>query len=495
MRSAKEWVEFLNQSDLPALRRSTEELGKLARRMENLQASEVARIILHDPFLTLRVMRMANRPRKSHFDSEITTVEHAVAVIGLPPLFNALSRLPVVEGVMAGKEKLLELLLRSVSQSFHVSYQARDWAALRKDTGAEEVEVAGLLKNSAELLLLYFAASEMRQTRSLMRKQGLSAEEAERQALGASLAEIQSELFAAWRMPKLILDVMGANAASATQPRCQIVPLASGLMRRAAKGWHEAALEGDYQALGELLHISPEDAAAIVHVNAAISGRAWHWYGVLPPGAWLPMLPGEWPEEPEEDDETAPARAKGKVDDEPHIRKRRATAHPDEFNRVMAEIAAHLDQTLNLHDMMTLVMRGMQEGIGMERIVFAIMAADRASVRAKYVIGAAEDSPLRQFQFPLKNANLFAKLMERVQGIWVRRANRAQIAGLLTPEIEAMTGGEEFFAMSLFVHGKPVGLFYADRKDNEFPLTEKNYLDFKSLCLRAAEGLAHLAAK
>jgi hypothetical protein len=143
--------------------------------------------------------------------------------------------------------------------------------------------------------------------------------------------------------------------------------------------------------------------------------------------------------------------------------------------------------------MMTLIMRGMHEGIGLERVVFALMTADRASVRAKYVIGAEEGDTLRQFQFSTTNVNLFAKLMERVQGIWVRRANRGQLAGLLTPEIEAMTGGEDFFAMSVFVHGKPVGLFYADRKGNPFALTEKNYLDFKSLCLRAAEGLAHLA--
>ena len=56
-------------------------------------------------------------------------------------------------------------------------------------------------------------------------------------------------------------------------------------------------------------------------------------------------------------------------------------------------------------------------------------------------------------------------------------------------------GEGEFFAMSLFVHGKPVGLFYADRKHGECSLDDHSYLEFKKLCVLAADGLAHLARK
>ena len=62
-------------------------------------------------------------------------------------------------------------------------------------------------------------------------------------------------------------------------------------------------------------------------------------------------------------------------------------------------------------------------------------------------------------------------------------------------EVQKIIGVGEFFAMSVFVHGKPVGLFYADREYGECSLDEHSYIEFKKLCVRAADGLGHLARK
>lgn len=50
-----------------------------------------------------------------------------------------------------------------------------------------------------------------------------------------------------------------------------------------------------------------------------------------------------------------------------------------------------------------------------------------------------------------------------------------------------------FFAMSIHVRDKPVGLFYADRRSLDCKLDEQAYKQFRQICQFAAKGLANLA--
>lgn len=488
MKSVKEWAAYLDTVDLPVLRSTAEAVGRLAKTPDQVTSAALAQVILHDPMLTLRVLRLANRPRSARFETEVTMAEHAVVVIGVTPLFEQLSRLSVVEDRLQAKERALDDLRLALSHAFHAAYLARDWAILRMDMQAEEVYVAALLHDFVHLVLGCVVPEDLRKVRRLRRKEGLGAEEAETRVFGFPLHQLQDELALAWRIPELTLALM--DPGNAERPRTRLVLLAAEVVRHAARGWYNEALEQDYAALAEMLRITPDDAASLVHVDCVVAARGWRRYGVPPLAAWLPLLPGEWPEEPEEEEAPRPA-APQPGSGETHFHHRRG--RPETFKRSMADIAAHCNGTLNLHDMMSLVMRGMHEGIGLDRVVFALMLPDRSAVKVKYVIGAQPDSPLRHFAFSMQTANLFARLMGKVQGVWVNGGNRGQLGPLIDEELLAMTEGEDFFAMSVYVREKPVGLFYADKKDNDEPLTDKNYQEFKNLVLQAAQGLAHLA--
>lgn len=489
MRSVKEWTAYLESVDLPVLRRTAEEIGRLAKKADHVTSAELAKVILHDPILTLRVLRLANRPRSSRFENGTTMVEHAVVVIGVTPLFEQLSRLPVLEDVLQTKERALESLRCALSQAFHAAYLARDWSILRMDMQAEEVYVAALLHDFARLVMGCVSSEDMLKARRLQRKEGLSAEEAETRVFGFPLFELQDALATAWRLPDLTLSLMDPK--NVERPRTRLVLVATEVVRHAAKGWYAEALVKDYETLAELLHLTPDETANLIHVDCAVAARSWQRYGVAPLAAWLPMLPGEWPEEPEEKEEEAHHSHTTSSADAKH--HHHVVARPETLKRSMADIAAHCNGTLNLHDMMSLVMKGMHEGIGLDRVVFALMTPDRAAVRVKYVVGAEPSSGLRQFGFSMQTANLFARLMGKVQGVWVNSGNRGQLNTLIDEEVLAMTEGQDFFAMSVYVREKPVGLFYADKKDSDESLNEKNYQEFKNLALQAAQGLAHLA--
>jgi len=484
MKTLIEWVDDLKAWDMPVLQRSIRELGKLAGRVEKITAREIADVVLRDPLMTLKVLRLVNGMSRSRLGNEITTVEHAVMMLGVGPFFNRLSNLKAVEENLRTFNGALPGLMQAMSRAHHAAWQARDWAIFRADMKSEEVYIGALLYDMGEILLWAYSPEQALQIRKLARRNKTSLAQAQKEILGFDSRELQFALAEVWRLPELMQAFM--HSENAIQPRILGVTLAASIARLAETGWHTPALLADYEAVAGMLHVHIDEVACMVHHNAVAEARQWDWYGVPPAAAWLPMLPGDWPDEPDEVEETL------KPEVVPEIRMMPQSAM---LRQVLAEIATHLDGSLNLHDMMALVLKGMHEGIGLNRVVFALMTADRSTLKAKYVVGAEPDSPLRQFQIDMTTRHLFSRLMEKVQGIWFSESNRNTLEPMIPLEIRQLVGPDEFFAMSVIVNGQPVGLFYADRKHGNCALDEHSYFEFKQLCLRAAQGLAHLAKK
>lgn len=451
----EEWIDRLKCDDLPVLRRTAAELARLSTKGDQSSAAEIADILLLDPLATLRLFHLANSMRRGRFGTEITTVEHAVILLGVTPFFSFFRNLRVVEDEFKDRPQVLRRLLSIMSRSHHAAVQAGDWAALHRDMKAEEVYIAALLRDMVELL--YWL---------------LIPDAAQSAAPGG---ELQPALAEAWHVPELLRELMSADHRE--RQRAMGVSLAVAVAHHSENGWHGSELAADFEAVAAFLHLPPGEEGGVIHRNAVAAARRWEWYGVAPAAAKLPMLPGPLPAEPlEQAHETTCL-----------------IPRQDKLDEYSSEIAAHLDATLNLHDMMALVLKGMHEGIGLNRVVFALLTADRSKVKAKYVLGAEAASPLRGFEFDMGSPHLYARLMEKMQGVWLNQGNRAKFAPLIPTEIRSLTGDGEFFAMSLFVCDKAVGLFYADRGHGSCALDEHSYQEFKRLCLKAAQGLGHLA--
>jgi hypothetical protein len=349
---------------------------------------------------------------------------------------------------------------------------------------SEEVYIGALLYDMGEILLWAYAPEQALQIRKLARRKKLSLAQAQKEILGFDTRELQFAIAEAWHLPELMQEFM--HSENAIQSRVRGVTMAALIARRAEVGWHDPALRADYEVIAGMLHMHFDEVVHLVHRNAVMEARYWDWYGVPPAAALLPMLPGEWPAEPGDVEETQQPK---------EVPEAKLTPQHDVLSQVMAEIEAHLDGTLDLNDMMALVLKGMHEGIGLNRVVFALLTADRSALKAKYVVGAEPGSPLRQFQIDMTTRHLFSLLMAKVQGVWLSASNRNALEPMIPFGIRQLVGHGEFFAMSVFLHGKPVGLFYADRNHDGGALDEQRYLEFKQLCLRASQGLAHLAKK
>lgn len=499
-----DWLERLAPGPLPVFAHTREVLAQQRRRTEEITAREVAQTVLADPLATLHLLHTANQ-RGSRMGSEVTTAEGGLMMLGIGRYLDDARQLPSLEESQFARDgKRLAALQALTRRAYHAAWQARDFAVLHSDVRAEEVQVAALLHAAPEYLLLLRAPGEA--LKIIRRQRRIPAVEAERETLGISLEELRLALLERWMIPyqlRCLLDPEMADKARQTILRASL-----DIADRSRLGWWDDNLLGDYLALAGIENMPVESVIATAHTNAMRAERAADWIPVPGPGVWVPMLPGPWPTEPDDEEEAAtptpakpaqpaapaPARATPKAAPPIEADAHQACQMPDKqvLRDALQSIEGHLDGSLNLNQMSAHILKGLHNGIGLSRILFAMVTPDGLHVKSRFTLGIRPEDPMRHFAFELGKRDLFGQLMGKMQGVWMNGGNREKLFPMLTPALQGMIGEVDFYAMSLHANGKPVGLIYADRGHGDCGLDTHTYTDFKMLCLQAARGLGKL---
>jgi HD-like signal output (HDOD) protein len=290
LKDAAAWVAYFDQEDIPVLSRTRTELVQFKDNEDNLNGRELADAIMHDPLMTLKVLRYLHTHRSKRQAMEITTIAHALMMLGTTPFFRHFTRLPSIESALKDHPDALIGVMRSMSRARHAALYAQDWAMLRHDMESDEVTIAALLRDLAEILMWCFAPQLMLSIRNLMRAEpALRSAEAQRRVLGFRGQELQLALAEHWHLPKLLQLLMDEEHAN--QPRSKNVALACRLARHSANNWFDAGLPDDYQEIGRLLNLNEEEVHGRIQRIALQAAKSWSWYGVAPAASWLPLLP------------------------------------------------------------------------------------------------------------------------------------------------------------------------------------------------------------
>lgn len=263
------WVSILTRADLPVLKHTARDLTALRADDRRLNAHAIAGIIACDPMMTVKLLRYLQQHKGKAQTTEVVQVEQALLMLGVEPFFNNIPLQPLAEEMLKAHVVALPPMLRVVHRSHRASEYAKEWAVQLHDLHYEEVRVAALLHDIAEILMWCFAPTLMLEIRDLQQKdKELRSHSAQEQVLGFALVELQKELTLQWELPKLLLILM--NDSSAQQPRVRNVELAVNLARHSANGWDDAALPDDYRDIGELLRIPAVQVMAMLEADAGI---------------------------------------------------------------------------------------------------------------------------------------------------------------------------------------------------------------------------------
>lgn len=514
----EDWLNRLRPGETPVFRHTRAALLAYSGQRDELTARDLALPVLADPLATLRLIYAANNRSSRRLGTEIATVEHAIMMQGVGVFLEQARALPVLEDIPLCRDKAcLDSIYRLLRLSQHAAWQARDFAVLHTDVRAEEVLVAALLYYAPEFLFWLQAPEEARRLALLRRR--LPSAEAEKEALGFELAPLRLTMLDGWKIPDVIRDMLDDRYAE--RPRRIILKSCLEIAHLSRHGWWDERLAEAYLALAGVVNLPLEEVTATVHANAVRAARFGAWIPATPAAAWLVLEPGPWPEEPRETEEAAapqpapqqprpgqsasaperprpaaPAAAPAAPDKTPPRDKTaipaRIQADSAVFMETLRNIENHLDGSLTLNQMVALILKGLHNGLGLSRILFAMVTPDGKRVKSRFTLGVPSGDPLRHFEFALGGKDLFAQLMSKTQGVWVNTGNREKLWPMLTPANQVMVGKADFLAMSLHTGTKPFGLIYADQGQNDSTLDNHTYTDFKMFCLQAVRGLSKL---
>ena len=251
------WVTFFSNTEIPILRQTARRLEEARSNIDSINGRDIANIVLQDPLMAVRVLAYIQPLSGKRLRSDITTIANAVMMLGVEPFFNSLGKPLTIEAMLHSEPQALLGVLQVTRRVQRASKYAHDWAFERHDTNIEEVALAALLHDLAEILLWCFApklAIEIRDRQQADKT--LRSTMVQEQVLGIHLFDLQLALCSAWNLPELLKSLM--DDANAHLPRVKSVTFAVNLARHSASNWDDAALPDDFKGIEELLHISRE---------------------------------------------------------------------------------------------------------------------------------------------------------------------------------------------------------------------------------------------
>ena len=249
------WLAFVSRTELPILRQTARRLDQARQQIDQVSGRDITNIVLQDPLLAIRVLAYIQDVGHGHLHSDITNIASAVMMLGVDPFFRMFEQALTLETMLQGQRQALLGVLQVILRMQRAAHYAHDWVFARHDMNVEEVALAALLHDLAEILLWCFAPDLAIEIRSrLQADRRLHSANVQQEVLGVKLADLQLALCRAWHLPVLLTTLMGGD--SAHLPRVQNVQLAVKLARHSTDGWNNPAIPDDLTAIQSLLHIS-----------------------------------------------------------------------------------------------------------------------------------------------------------------------------------------------------------------------------------------------
>lgn len=460
--SIEEWAEMLRAQELPIFSNTAQ---KIYQSLDdaNKGALELSTVIMQDPNLTAKLLKIGNSPYYNPSRQKISTVSRAIIILGAEVIRELTLACTFFESILSSSNK--ERANQEIAQAIHAAVQARELAIILQDISPEEVFIATLLHNIGSIAFWCSNSKQATQINHLIEKQKLDAHAAEKQILGFTLQDLSIKLSKSWHLGGLIEESVCQT--ETRNRRTQIVSLGSEISKAVKSGWDSNAMKDCQKKIEELYG---ELSGAIISKfkkNTESAIKIARQFGAHDASKFISNEVGVILEEDYD--------------------SRKPDKKQIQF-QILQDISNHLSGNIELNVLFEMVLEGIHRGVEMDRTLFLLLSPDKQTLNEKMSLGWIKltGNDKIRIKDTNKDSNLFFHALHQQEGLWV---DPKQYHDLFIPEITNIIGKHECFIFPIYIEEKAIGLIYADRSIYNSPFTYTDFTATKHFARQANIGL------
>jgi len=447
--SLEEWVYTLQIEKMPIFSHTA---GQIYSALDdnNKGAMEMASIILQDPNLTAKLLKVSNSPYYNPSRQKIGTVSRAIVIMGMQLIRELTLACSFFESILSSANK--ECANREIARAIHSAVQARELAIMMGDRSPEEVFVAALLMNVGKVAFWCSNSPSAAKIQELL-KANVNPSDAERKVLGFTLDELGNKLSQSWRLGGLIEAAIANKDTNDT--RVKLVRLSEKLCGALESGEESKELVGCLHELAGLSGLSKEQIKAKVSLSTLKAVEIAQQFGAHDASKYISK------------ESIVATEAEPKISETQFDYKQLQL-------QILQEIASHVSGTIDINILLEMVLEGIHRGVNMDRTLFMILNRNRTSVIEKISLGWSKLSGSNKIQFTSEDSgrNILFHGLESKNGFWARPHEHP---ALYTAQVVKHLGKHECFVFPVQIETKAIGLIYCDRGVHHQPLTIEDF--------------------
>jgi HD-like signal output (HDOD) protein len=455
--SARKTAEALAACELPSADKSIKKIMELTEG-DGASMNTIAKIILKDPGLTTKVLRLANSVLyRKPGQKGVLTVTRALVLLGV----NTLSSLCASAMVLSAGENepgSLGRLRDALAISLHAATQARALALqLRyRQDAAEKAFIHALLSAIGEVAIWAHPGEKAEELEAALCA-GVPEDVAQARVLGFSLLELGEALREHWGI--------SCEPDIPTSLGCQIATVAP-------QGWSSSDMRKIVTSISALLKKDHTQVIRMLKDNADEAATTAMSQGLISVA-----------------DRISPevAKATVKLESSGQMEERGVLSGGDAAISVVSTLSDMLKlakSSTNAPSLISLALEGMLRGANLDRAVFALLNKEGTRVSARLGLGECSEELFESLKLPVDDE------LRRVLG--APSSFLANTPTTLSPLLRSASCAKEYLVGPVRVRGKQVGFFYADNKTSERRIALENLQSFQ-LIAEQAELLMHQA--
>jgi len=469
--STQQWVKQLGNVQLPVLSGVMQELNAVTQNNES-SAEQLSAIILKDGALTSKVLRIANSAyHHPNAANAITTISRAVVQLGFQGIKAISLSVMLVDSLLKGDAK--ERTLQWMGRGFHTAIQAEN---LLKQAGKsekeEEVFITSLLLHVGEMA---FWASRSEANGLLdkhLPKSSTGDAAIEQDLLGCSMKDISKALAEMWQLGSHVQAALtpGHNPNKATEA----VLLGEEISFATEKGWESQELRDAMVKASLFSGLGLQDVRKLIEAGAEQASSVAVSYGAKQASDYIPS-PKQKPK----------SKAPVAIQSDPQLQL-----------DILREMGSMVENNIDINTLFQMVVKGMHQGVGLERVSICLIDPKITTMTAKYILGENVEPWQIDMKFPVKSEqdNLFAYCLHSRKNIWLKPKEDHFFSHLINKKMKRLLDVDNCMLSSVYAGTRPIGLIIVDRGLKGAAITEEQNESFEHFSQQTNASLAMLAA-